>query len=277
FAEMDPQGRYLSLEKCSLRDGVDLEEAVSARLVQPVFRQTEHTVEMRSTVSADALAGFVENVGELVTTRATLHRVAERLTEGDLTETVTRLVKQADGDWQRVRKELQISLESWADDLDTLSRAENELGMALDQFQETALALRARPAAEILDPLQRLVQEVAQHLGKIVELDVTGVDVGLDHSALDVLADPVRRLVWFAVAHSIEKPVQRREAGKPVTGRVSVVVRKAADHAQVVIEDDGCGMDLDATLNRARELGWTSGDSVPAGRLSELARPELVE
>ncbi|MEE8391190.1 MAG: chemotaxis protein CheW, partial [Anaerolineae bacterium] len=269
FAEMDPQGRYLSLEKCTLRDGVDLKEAVSVRPVQPVFRQTERTVETGSTVSADALAGFVENVGELVTTRATLHHVTQRLTEMNLVETVTRLVKQSDGDWQRVRKELQTSLEVWADDLDALSRAENELGMALDQFQETALALRARPAAEILDPLQRLVQEVAQHLGKIVELDVTGVDVGLDHSALDVLADPVRRLVWFAVAHSIEKPVQRREAGKPTVGRVSVVVRKTADRAHVVIKDDGCGIDPDAVLNRARELGWTNGDSISAGKLSE--------
>jgi two-component system chemotaxis sensor kinase CheA len=28
-------------------------------------------------------------------------------------------------------------------------------------------------------------------------------------------------------------------------------------------------MDLDAVLRRARELGWTNGDSVPAGKLSE--------
>ena len=56
LAEMDPQGHYLSLEKCTLRDGVDLEEAVNARPVQRVFRRAERAVETRSTVSADALA-----------------------------------------------------------------------------------------------------------------------------------------------------------------------------------------------------------------------------
>jgi two-component system chemotaxis sensor kinase CheA len=269
FAEMDPQGRYLSLEKCTWQEEVDIEEVISTPPAQPVFSPTRHTVERQSTVSGDALADFLESVGEMVATRATLHRVTQRLTEVNLAEDVNRLMRQSNGDWQHVRQELQTSLGAWTDDLSTLSHAETELGAALDRFQEVALALRARPAAEILDPLQRLVRDVAQHLGKMVKLDVIGADVGLDHSALDVLADPVRRLVWFAVAHSIEKPVQRREAGKLATGRVSVVVRKAADHVQIVIEDDGCGIDSDAVLERARELGWTKAKRVSAHKLSE--------
>jgi two-component system chemotaxis sensor kinase CheA len=270
FAQMDPQGRHLSLEECALREGVDLEAMVSAQPVQPMFRPVERAVETRSAISADALAGFLDSVGGLVATRATIHRLTQRLTEANLAEKVTRLVRQSGGDWEHARKDAQTSLDLWTDDLRALSHAEGELGAALDQFQETALALRARPAADILDPLQRLVQDVARHLGKMVELNVTGADIGLDCGALDVLADPVRRLVWFAVAHGIEKPVQRREAGKPMTGRVSVVVRKTAHRVQVVIEDDGSGIDPAATLKHARELGWTRRDAVPASQLSEL-------
>ena len=84
----------------------------------------------------------------------------------------------------------------------------------------------ARPAAEILEPLQRLVQDVAQHQGKLVKLELEGADTRLDHGTLDVLAEPLRRLVWLAVAHGIERPVQRREAGKPIVGRVSVAVTR---------------------------------------------------
>ncbi|MCP4543551.1 MAG: hypothetical protein GY832_41085 [Chloroflexi bacterium] len=269
FAQVDSQGEYVSLEKCSLRKGVNLQDMVDAPPVQPAFRPENRAMETQGAVSEDALAGFLASVGEMVATRSTLHRVTQRLTEANLSETVARLVKQADGDWLHVRKELQTSLDLWMTDLDVLSRAENELGVALDQFQDVALALRARPASEILDPLQRLVQDVARHLGKMVELNVIGADVGLDHSALDVLADPVRRLVWFVVAHSIETPVERRDVGKPATGRVSVTVTKTADHAQVVIEDDGNGLDPAATLKRARELGWTKSGKIPAGKLVE--------
>ena len=269
FAGMDPQGRYLSLEECSLREGVNLEEAVSDQVAREPVHRTGRVVEAQGAVSMEALTGFVEKMGELVATRATLHRVVERLTEVDLIETAARLVKQSGYDWQRVRRELQISLGSWINDLGGLAQLETEMGAVVDQFQEVALALRARPAAEILDPLQRLIQNVAQHQGKMVKLDIEGANVGLDHSAMDILADPIHRLAWFAVAHGIEKPVQRLEAGKQATGRVSVAVSKIADHVQVVIEDDGRGIDPDATLGRARELGWANDDSIPADKLSE--------
>jgi two-component system chemotaxis sensor kinase CheA len=269
FAEMDPQERYLSLKACTLREEVDLEEALSDYVVQQPVRRIERILGSEGTVSAEALAGFLGNVGELAGTRATLHRVTQRLTELDLVETVTRLVRQSDGDWQRVRKELQASLAMWADDLSTLSQLETEMGASLDRFQEAALALRARPVVGILAPLQRLVQDVAQHQGKLVELRLEGVDTELDYGALDVLAEPLRRLVWFGVVHSIEKPVHRRELGKPAVGRVSVTVAKTADQVQVVVEDDGRGIDWGIAQKRARELGWTDDGGGSAGKLAE--------
>jgi two-component system chemotaxis sensor kinase CheA len=271
FNELDPQGRHFSLKGCTLREGTGVEDVVSAPPVRRPDRSAVRVIAGHNAISMDALAGFVEDVGRLVATRATLHRVAERLTEVDLIETVTRLVRRSGGDWRRVRDELQVSLGLWTDDLSTLSHLETEMGAALDRFRETALALRARPVSELLDPLQRLVQDMAQSQGKMVELDLGGMDIKLDHSVLDVLISPVRRLVWFAVVHSIEKPWQRRQAGKPVIGHVSVGVRKTASRAQVVIEDDGRGIDLEdeAILERARELGWTNGSGILAGSLFE--------
>jgi two-component system chemotaxis sensor kinase CheA len=267
FAEIDPDERYLTLEVCTWREEVDLEELSGDHAVQQPARGIERIAEPEGTVSADTLAAFLDNVGELAATRATLHRVTQRLTELDLVETATRVVRQSDGDWQRIRKELRASLALWADDLSTLSQLETEMGASLDRFQEAALALRAKPAASILEPLQRLVQDVAQHQGKLVELRLEGSDIELDHSALDALAGPLRRLVWFGVVHSIEKPVHRRELGKPAVGHMSVTVAKTADQVQVVVEDDGHGLDQEAIYKRARELGWT-GDGV--GSASEL-------
>jgi two-component system chemotaxis sensor kinase CheA len=230
----------------------------------------EAITESRSAVPTEPLISLMEDVGALVAARATLHRVTQRLTEVNLLETVTRLAKQSGGDWWYTLRELQTFLAPWADDLNTLAQIEAEMGAVLDHFQETALALRARPAAEILEPLLHLVQDVAQRQGKLVTLDLDGTDIDLDYSALDVLADPVRRLAWFAVAHSIEEPAQRQEAGKPATGHISIVARRTANRVQVVIEDDGRGIDRKAVLKRARKLGWTKRRSVlPPDKLSE--------
>jgi chemotaxis protein histidine kinase CheA len=243
LAKMDPQGQALSLEKHTLQEDASLKEMMSDRATPQPGRQAERTTQIKSTISIEDLADFAENVGELVATRATLHRVVERLTKVDLVETVTRLVRQSGSDWQRAGKELQAFLKSWMDDLSVLSHVEAEMGSTFGQLQETALSLRARPAAEILEPLRHLVQDVARHEGKIVELTLEGTDVGLDHNALNILADPVHRLVWFALVHSIEKPVLRREMGKTAAGHVSVVVTKVADRVTVVIQDDGRGLD----------------------------------
>jgi two-component system chemotaxis sensor kinase CheA len=204
--------------------------------------------------------------------------VVQRLAELDVLENVPGLVKRADGDWQRVREELGRSLESWTGELHTLSQIDAEMGVALDRFQEQALALRARPAAEILAPLQRLVQDMARHQGKLVKLELAGEGVELDVGALDVLSDPVRRLVWFAVTHSIENPVQRQEAGKPAVGRVSVRMRKTANHVRVVIEDDGRGVDPQAVRDRgdveASDLSAVSAMlQAHRGRLSMAGEP----
>jgi two-component system, chemotaxis family, sensor kinase CheA len=245
LAELDPEGCYLSLEECTLREGVDLDQFVSGRACRRIARPVEQVEGIQSGVgvATEALVGFVERVGELAATRATFHRVTQRLAEMDLLETVVRLAEQWNGDWRQFLNQLQPPLGLWEENLRTLSQIETEMGAALDRFQETALALRARPAAEILAPLKRLAQSVAQVQGKLVKLNLEGMDVRLDHAALGVLADPLRRLVWFAVAHGIEKPVQRRETDKPVVGRVSVVVSKTADRAQVVVEDDGRGLE----------------------------------
>jgi two-component system chemotaxis sensor kinase CheA len=259
IADLDPEGRHLSLEECVLRKGVDLDRFARDRAVQRIARPVERVAGLQSGVSMEALVGFVERVGELAATRATFHRVTQRLAEMNLPETVSRLVGQWHGDWQQFRTELQPPLKLWEENLRTLSQVETEMGVALDRFQETALALRARPAAEILTPLKRLAQGVAQVQGKLVKLNLEGLDVRLDHAALGVLADPLRRLVWFAVAHGIEKPMQRREAGKSAVGRVSVVVSKTADHAQVVVEDDGRGIDQERLSGKLHELGEPNG------------------
>lgn len=259
IADLDPEGRHLSLEECVLRKGVDLDRFARDRAVQRIARPGGRVAGLQSGVSMEALVGFVERVGELAATRATFHRVTQRLAEMNLPETVSRLVGQWHGDWQQFRTELQPPLRLWEENLRILSQVETEMGVALDRFQEMALALRARPAAEILTPLKRLAQGVARHQGKLVKLNLEGLDVRLDHAALGVLADPLRRLVWFAVAHGIEKPMQRREAGKSAVGRVSVVVSKTADHAQVVVEDDGRGIDQERLPGKLHELGEPNG------------------
>ncbi len=270
LAAIDPQGSLL-LKECALREEVDPRQVMDNLGTQEISPRPERAADVQVSASSDILAGLLETIGELVATHATLQRVTERLTDIDLLESVERLARQVNGSQEHVHHKVPASLAAWVEDLRTLEQVETEIGVALEQLQEMTLALRIKSAAEIMGPLQNLVQDAARHQEKVVELRVEGADIELDHSLLNILARPVRRLVWFAVAHSLETPAQRRHVGKPVTGQLSVAVNKGEDCVQIVITDDGGGLDGEGILRRARELGWTSSDNVPPDQLSQWA------
>src|SRR6185369_4087858 len=75
-----------------------------------------------------------------------------------------------------------------------------------------------------------------------------------------------------AVDHAIEPPDERRRAGKPEEGRIRVSCRERSDsQLELVVEDDGRGIDREAVARRA-------GAPVPrsdAELLDLIARPGL--
>ncbi len=142
-------------------------------------------------------------------------------------------------------------------DLDQLSavlladgRALKEAAAAID---DEVRRVRMLPFAEACQGLDRMARDLGQMLGKEVELVVEGGDVELDRSVLEGLKDPLRHLVRNAVDHGLEPPHERRSAGKRPRGRLTVaaVLRGAA--VEVVVADDGRGLDLEVLRRQLRK------------------------
>ncbi|HEX7588096.1 MAG TPA: chemotaxis protein CheW, partial [Anaerolineae bacterium] len=155
----------------------------------------------------------------------------------------------------------------------TASQAESQASVALVQLQEATRSLRLLPVSDMLNPLRRMVHELAQRQGKLVDLDLTGTELELDRGAIEALSELVRRLVWFAVTQGIEDVEGRRAAGKAAAGRILVKVTKNEDHAQVTVEDDGRGLDRELIRQRVKELGWTNGNGNGASELNMILKP----
>jgi two-component system chemotaxis sensor kinase CheA len=275
---LDPDGTYLVLTECRQK---------TATLPRPE-RSRPPSLPPPTEVAASSFSlakhahlteELRETVGELVATKATLRRIVERLAESELLEKVTRLTREANG-YDAAPADIELLLTAWDKDVRALVQVETEIGLSLDHLQEIALALRARPAAEILAPLPRLAQDVAAHQGKMVTVETGGEELELDHTLLEVLSEPLRRLTWFAAAQGIESPAERQEAGKSPIGQISITIHQKENRVKVTLKDDGRGLPRPAILKRARELGWTEeasdGDTLPMEILSEwLLREEL--
>ncbi|WP_047860965.1 hybrid sensor histidine kinase/response regulator [Archangium gephyra] len=141
-----------------------------------------------------------------------------------------------------------------------------QLGRALAADQRTLLQTtggldeevrRARtlPFAEACAGLERNARDLALASGKQARLEVRGGALELDRSLLQGLREPLLHLVRNAVAHGLETPAARREAGKPEEGRVTLSAQLRGGRVQVVVEDDGRGLDMASIRARGRARG----------------------
>lgn len=126
---------------------------------------------------------------------------------------------------------------------------------------------RMLPFAEACEGLDRAARDIAAASAKRVELAIEGHDIELDRSVLDGLKDSLLHLVRNAVDHGVEQAEERAVAGKPRTARVTVSARRNGARVEVLVVDDGRGLDLDAISARLERRGLVVPDE-PA----ELAR-----
>jgi two-component system chemotaxis sensor kinase CheA len=182
-------------------------------------------------------------VGELVLVKSSLLAVAERL--------------KAQGGDQVLAAELQ--------------RANRTLERRLAELQSGILEVRMVPLEQVFDKLARMVRKIAREVGKEIEFDVSGGEVELDKLIVEELSDPLMHLIRNAIDHAVEPPDRRALAGKPRAGRVSLSAAQKGNHVQIVVEDDGAGIDEDRIREVAVQRGLATAESV-----RELGRREVM-
>jgi len=99
------------------------------------------------------------------------------------------------------------------------------------------------------------VRELAQRLGKEVEIKVSGEATELDRGMIEKITDPLTHLVRNAVDHGLEAPDARLAAGKPRSGAISLSASQRGGSIVIEVRDDGRGLDRARILSRAAERG----------------------
>ena len=269
LVKMDPTWQYLTLQECKLlpefaKTGelgdVRPQASREPATLQEDSHPSDHNGRNGTGVSAEIVESLLDTVGRVMADQTTSNRMVERLNEVVSVEEVLGLMQTANGDWREARRGLTALLAGWTASVRTLGQANGEIGNSLGRIHELVRSLRLTPAAEILNPLRRVAQELAHRQGKLVELDLQGAELELDRDAMRLLAEPIRRLVWFAVMQGLENVERRQGLGKSSTGHIIVRVIKHEDHVQVIVDDDGQGIDREMVLRRAQELGWIDGN-----------------
>ena len=125
-------------------------------------------------------------------------------------------------------------------------------------LQEGVMKTRMQPIGTAWNKLPRLVRDLARDLSKKIDLVMLGQDTELDRQVLEFIKDPLTHMVRNSGDHGLEGPEDRRAAGKPETGRITLNAFHEGGHIIIEIADDGRGLAVDRIRAKVLSQGLAS-------------------
>lgn len=123
-------------------------------------------------------------------------------------------------------------------------------GRLIAEIQKEVMEARLIPVGQVFQRMRRIVRDAARELGKRVELEIAGAEIGLDRTVLEAMVDPLVHLLRNAIDHGVESPDERTAKGKPGKAVVRMSARRERSRVVLEVGDDGRGIDIERVIAR---------------------------
>lgn len=151
-------------------------------------------------------------------------------------------------------------------------RDEREFAKLIQNSQDALQKIRLAPISTIFVMIRRQVREICRVTNKRVELFLDGGEYAVDRKVLEAIEDPLIHLIRNAVDHGIEDVETRQTVGKSERGKISVVARHVGDAVELLVSDDGKGIDPENIRQTIRRKGL-----VKESEIDSLTKDQLFD
>jgi two-component system chemotaxis sensor kinase CheA len=131
-------------------------------------------------------------------------------------------------------------------------------------LQEGVMKTRMQPIGHAWNKLPRIVRDLARELDKKIDLIMLGAETELDRQVLELIKDPLTHMVRNSADHGLETTAERRAAGKPETGRITLNAFHEGGHIVIDIADDGRGLAIDKIKAKVLSKGLATDAELAA-------------
>ncbi|WP_150911637.1 Hpt domain-containing protein [Marinobacter halotolerans] len=138
------------------------------------------------------------------------------------------------------------------------------------ELQEGLMKTRMIPFSSMVPRLRRIVRQISGELAKKVEFDVRNAEGEMDRNILERMIAPLEHMLRNALDHGIEKPADRKKAGKPETGEVTLSLTREGGDVVLRMIDDGAGIPADVIREKAIRQGMLDKNE-------ELSEREILQ
>ncbi|MBH2043443.1 MAG: chemotaxis protein CheW [Comamonadaceae bacterium] len=122
-------------------------------------------------------------------------------------------------------------------------------------LQESVMSIRMIPMSIVFSRFPRMLRDLANKLGKKVDLVTLGEATELDKGLVEKITDPLTHLVRNSCDHGIEMPADRLAKGKPEHGTITLSASHQGGSIVIEVRDDGKGLSREKILSKALERG----------------------
>ena len=294
LAVNEPLSAPLAEEQASEEDGSPRGQEqvrVRADLLDSLVNHAGEVAIYRSRLEQQ-LGAFRGAMGELERTNARLRDQLRRLdleTEAQIVARYQREQDQADHKFDPLEldrfstlQQLSRALNESAADLGGLQGVLDDLSRNYDvllqqqsrvssELQDGLMRARMVPFDGLVPRLRRVVRQAAHETEKQVHLKLEGTHGELDRNVLDRMVAPLEHMLRNSVAHGLEQPAARAEAGKPEEGEITLRLRREGSEIVLEVGDDGAGLDREAIRRRAEQRGLlAANEEMDDSRLDQM-------
>ncbi|MBE9515838.1 MAG: response regulator, partial [Proteobacteria bacterium] len=153
---------------------------------------------------------------------------------------------------------IQNSLGNFASEAETVlvqqARVNTDLQEGLMKTRMVALSTQATR-------LRHIVRQTSRELGKQAQLVINNTEVELDRNVLERMIGPFEHMIRNALDHGLESAEERKAAGKPEIGTISIDPVQQGNEVVIRVSDDGRGLNISAIRKKAIEQGLISSGS----------------
>lgn len=143
--------------------------------------------------------------------------------------------------------------------VEDLGQISDHVSRVVGELQESVMKVRMLPIEQLFNRYPRMIRDLAQSLGREVDLVIEGKETELDRTVIEEIGDPLIHLIRNAVDHGLEPAEERIRKGKSAKGYLRITAAHEENQVVITVEDDGAGIDpvriKDSALRKGYHLG----------------------
>ena len=137
-------------------------------------------------------------------------------------------------------------------------------------LQESVMSIRMIPMSIVFSRFPRMLRDLANKLGKKVELVTLGEATELDKGLVEKITDPLTHLVRNSCDHGVEMPAERLAKGKSEHGTITLSASHQGGSIVIEVRDDGKGLSREKILSKALERGLDVSEQMSDAEVWQL-------